>query len=56
MSMDAMDRAELIARLKAVETLTEAAWAGDLYVLPGGYPSRPVEAFDLRNALNGDAK
>jgi len=39
------------AVLDAVQKLMQAAWDGQTYVLPGGYPSRPVEAFDLRAAL-----
>lgn len=42
---------EQAAKLDAVRELTQAAWDGELYVLPGGYPSKPVEAFDLRRAL-----
>jgi hypothetical protein len=56
---DSKDREYLLSLVRAqqsaldgVRKLTEAAFAGNLYVLPGGYPSRPVEAFELRQALD----
>jgi hypothetical protein len=47
--LERIDRLEkTVADVKA---LTDKAYEGHTYVLPDGYPSRPVEASELRNAL-----
>lgn len=50
-SQETEDMGYVLAALEAINVLAQKAWAGDYYVLPGGYPSRPVEAFDIRKAI-----
>ena len=38
-------------KLDRVEALINKAFTDSTYILPGGYPSRPVEASDLRAAI-----
>jgi hypothetical protein len=45
------DRARLLSDLDAVLALADEAYSGPSYVLPGGYPSRPVEVHAIRAAV-----